>query len=210
MAPEARQGTAWARASAAIRPCGAHAGGIKDLLDAQRAACRAEAFGVADAPVQEPREGARVTSRLPAITWQLCPPESARSRARRRRVADAPPIRPPSGGRSGRWLAALTRRHRSARAAGDASSACRGVSGVRGVRGPAVVGRGVVVRSRCGPLALVPVSARSGARGGRETATVRAPRWLGGGSKWAGAGLVVVAGRARAGWDGVGASQGPP
>jgi len=65
----------------------------------------------------------------------------------------------------------------------------------------------VVGRSLGGALALVPVW---GARGGSETATVRAPRRLGGGSRRARAGVGVLAGCARANQGGEGASQGPP
>ena len=51
----------------------------------------------------------------------------------------------------------------------------------------------MVGRSLGGALALVPVWGARG--GGREMATVRAPRRLGGGSIWVGAGPGVVSGR---------------
>ena len=81
-----------------------------------------------------------------------------------------------------------------------------GWGAVRGACGAAVDGRKVVVGSRCRALALVPVW---GARGGREIATVRAPRQLRGGSRRVGAGPGVLAGCLSAGQGGTGASQGP-
>ena len=78
---------------------------------------------------------------------------------------------------------------------------------MRGVCRTAADARGVVARSLGGALSLVPVW---GARGHREIATVRAPRRLGGGSRRLGAGVGVVAGRARARRGGAGAFEGPP
>ena len=78
---------------------------------------------------------------------------------------------------------------------------------MRRARVAAVDARGVVVRSFGGAVVSVPVSM---AYGGREIATGRAPRRLGGSSRRVGAGLGVVLDRARAGQGGVGASQVPP
>ena len=67
---------------------------------------------------------------------------------------------------------------------------------MRGARGAMTDGRGMVARSRGGAVVSAPVSR---AYGGREIATGRAPRRLGGSSRWVGAGLGVVTGHARAG-----------
>ena len=133
------------------------------------------------------------------------------------RAAEAPPASrrqgsgPPSGAPGVRGaaaaVAAFARRHRCAQAAGNVDSVCRGVAAVHGAREAAAAACDVVGRSLSGALALVPVW---GARDGHETATVRAPRRLGGGSRRVKAGLGVVAGCAGDGQTSARASQRPP
>ena len=119
----------------------------------------------------------------------------------RRRAADRVAIGRPE--RAAAAVAAPAGRCSRAQVAVEGGSVRRGVSAVRGARRAISDGRGMLVRSRGGALAWVPVYSTYG---GREIAAVRAPRRLRGSSGQVRAGVGVLAGRARGGWGGAGAS----